>query len=272
MVHNDHAGSGELPSGLFHDFVLVSLATADYTLKEAIAKSHDNVLIAVWGGDGTSRSIACLTADTDATFLPCPGGTHNHFAKAAGFSNVDDVGQALAHTASHLVDVGKVDDEVFLNNLSIGWYVDLVARRERYQKHMPRQLAKIVSVFVHMFYIRRLRVTIDEQPERVWMVWIGNGIFAGEPGEVPQRESLTSGMLDIRILRAGTRFPKFKALIAILGRRVETSPLIDQRTANSCMVTFRSPSIDVALDGERVRLSKPLHVFSTQSLRLMNPN
>jgi diacylglycerol kinase family enzyme len=281
VVRNEHAGSGKYPAELFEGFTPISLETLGKTLTEddhpppghgRPHHHHGGTLVAAWGGDGTNRSVACLTAETDVWMLPCPGGTHNHFAKAVGLATVDDVAKALPQPASQLINVGMVNDELFLNNLSIGWYVGLVARRERYEQRMPRRLAKICSFVMQLGTIRRLRVTIDGQDERVWMVWVGNGRFVGEPGEIPHRTRLDEEVLDVRILRAGTTFPKMKALLAILSRRVESSTLIDQRSVATCTIEFRTPTIAVALDGEVLRLSAPLNVRSNQSLRVMIPS
>jgi diacylglycerol kinase family enzyme len=268
LVRNKHAGSGDFPEAIFAGFETVELAG----LAERLEHAPDGTVVAVWGGDGTVRSVAALAADTQMVVLPCPGGTHNHFSKAAGFETAYDVVDALEQARTTLVDVGIIQSEVFLNNMNIGWYVDLVARRERYQKVMPRRFAKVLSVAAHMGSIRRLRVTIDGRSERVWMIWIGNGRFAQEPGQPQKRESLTDGVLDIRILRAGAKFPKLKALKAILGRQAEDSNLIDQRFATTCTIDFRTARVDVALDGELFHLPTPLHVRTApKALRVMRP-
>jgi diacylglycerol kinase family enzyme len=266
LVHNRSAGTGDIPEELFEGFLTIYPDELEAALEDA----EPNVLVAVWGGDGTMRSVASLTRNSDMVLLPCPGGTHNHFAKAAGFSSVEDVANGLATQDSQVVDIGMVNEEPFLNNASIGWYVDLVARRERYQQHMPRRLAKILSVIMHMTSIKRLRITIDGVDERVWLVWIGNGEFSIDPNEALQRVSLTSGVLDIRILRAGVRMPKLRALLAVLNNDVESSPLIVRRIETECDIHVRSNRIDIALDGELVTVTAPLHfACSPRSLRLL---
>ena len=62
--------------------------------------------------------------------LPCPGGTFNHFANAANLHDVDDVRRALADGEVREVDVGFARRKVFLNNANLGWYVDLLDRRQ----------------------------------------------------------------------------------------------------------------------------------------------
>lgn len=268
LIQNPSAGNGDFSEDLFRGFVPVLLPEVHAALRHA----DDRATVAVWGGDGTCRTVAALTLGTSKVLLPCPGGTHNHFAKAAGFSSLNEVATALACPSSRTVDVGLVNDEPFLNNLAVGWYVDLVARRERYEQRMPRRIAKLISVIMHMGSIRRLRVTIDGKPERLWMLWIGNGEYSLEPGKMSQRPSLTGGKLDIRVLRADSTFPKLKALLAVVMRRAEESHLIDQRLGTSCTLEFVASTVNVALDGELVKVKPPLRIRTSRSLRLMNPN
>ena len=266
LVHNERAGSGEVPMELFTGFHEVELRE----LEGFIAKAPGEILVAVWGGDGTCRSVASLAVDQSVTVLPCPGGTHNHFAKAAGFTSLETVARSLLHPTSKLIDVGLVNNEVFLNNLSIGWYVDLVTRRERYEKRMHRRLAKITSVLAQLFFMRRLRITLDGEQERVWLVWVGNGAFSTTPLALPERESLETKALDIRLLRAGSRFPKLKALVVVLSGKAEQSPAVERRLATSCVIEFATKTVHATLDGELIELSGPLRIGTARSLRIVN--
>jgi diacylglycerol kinase family enzyme len=159
---------------------------------------------------------------------------------------------------------------IFLNNLSVGCYVDLVTRRERYEKLMNRRLAKITSVIAQLFFTRRLRITLDGKHERVCLVWVGNGAFSGAPHELPERESLESGFIDVRILRAGSRFPKLKALVAVLSGKAEESPAVDRWLATSCVIEFATANVHATLDGELVQLPSLLRIGTAQSLRVVN--
>jgi diacylglycerol kinase family enzyme len=108
---------------------------------------------------------------------------------------LETVARSLFNPTSKLVDVALVNEEVFLNNLCIGWYVYLVTRRERYEKRVHRRLAKITAVVARLFLTKRLRITLDGQRERVWLVWVVNGAFSNTPLEVPERESLEAKFL-----------------------------------------------------------------------------
>lgn len=270
VVFNGSAGAGVLPENVFDAFEEVSVQ--DVSRETLRLDDEVPTTIAVWGGDGTCRAVASLIVGTSATLLACPGGTHNHYAKAAGLASVDDVVAAVLSSETQMVSIGMAESEVFLNNASFGWYVDLVIRRERYEEKMPRKLAKFLSVGVQLWRTRRMRVVIDGTEERVWMVWVGNGQYSLEPTALTEREELDEAMLDVRILRAGTRLPKVGAFLALVGGNAESSRHLDRRLVQTCTLAFRSALVQAALDGELVTLANPVHVQCSQTaLRLRVP-
>ena len=228
------------------------------------------LLVAVWGGDGSMRTVASLLINTDATLLACPGGTHNHFARALGVSDEQDLEAALRSGEERLIDVGMAGSEVFLNNLSLGWYTDLVARRERYQRRVPRRLAKLASLLVQLLRTRRLRISVDETPERVWLVWVGNGEYSMSPTRLADRASVESGVLDVRLLRAGARWPKLCAIVAVIKANTESSSHVVRRIAPTVTLRESRSIIRAALDGELIELPSPVLVtVRHRSLRVL---
>ena len=278
LVHN--AGSGnpneDLPADHFPDFESVTIEDA----ADAIRAARDAgtlETVAVWGGDGTMRSIAELVAGTDVALLAGPGGTHNHFALDLGLDSLDAVDAALGHGKPRRVDVGMAADHVFLNNANVGWYVELVAHRERLEKRIPRRLAKAAALVLQIGRSRRLHVEIDGEQAQVWMLWIGNGEFSLEPRRLAERDDPADGLLDVRLLRAGARLPKlrlFGSLVAaaVWGRDPLASPHIERRLTSRCTLRFRRDTVRFALDGELLRLPSPVVVSCrSRALRVLVP-
>jgi diacylglycerol kinase family enzyme len=269
LVANSKAGGGASPPEIFDEFETLEIDD----LAASIFESPDRIIIAVWGGDGTCRTVAQHIVNTDVALLPAPGGTFSHFAKQAGFATIADVESGVRGNNTRKVDAAFVNEEVFLNTASIGWYVDLLTRRQRYEHHLPRKAAKLLSAAVQLFRTRRVRLQLDGVEERVWMLWVGNGIYSTESGGLPQRKALDDGVLDVRILRSGTRLPKFGALLAMLRKNTASSSLVEIRQVRSCHVTLRHNHVKVALDGELVTMTAPLE-FQCQpkSLLLVAPS
>jgi YegS/Rv2252/BmrU family lipid kinase len=92
-------------------------------------------LVAVYGGDGTVSEVACGLAGTQSTLALLPGGTGNVLAFEFGIPR--DLTQAaqllVSEHTTHLVDMGKVDQRMFLLRAGAGLEAITI-------KHAPREL------------------------------------------------------------------------------------------------------------------------------------
>src|SRR5215216_6150639 len=89
------------------------------------------------GGDGTVSAVASCLVGTNIVLGVLPMGTLNHFAKDLAIPLGEDA--AIANIAAGRVldvDVGEVNDRIFINNSSLGLYPDIVRERERRQRRL----------------------------------------------------------------------------------------------------------------------------------------
>jgi diacylglycerol kinase family enzyme len=97
------------------------------------------------GGDGSQAVVAAVAARHGLPFVCVPAGTRNHFALDLGIDRDDPVraldafGPALATT----IDLGSVNDEFFVNNVSLGVYGRIVASDE-YRDAKRQTVAKML--------------------------------------------------------------------------------------------------------------------------------
>jgi hypothetical protein len=78
---------------------------------------------------------ARVVAGTDTTLLPA-GWNAQPLRPARRITNLDELAAAREANVVQRLDVGYVNDEIFLNNANVGWYVELVRRRERYEERL----------------------------------------------------------------------------------------------------------------------------------------
>ena len=104
-------------------------------------------------------------------------------------------------------------------------------------------------------------------------MFVGNGCYGERIADLTSRECLDDGVLDVRIVRADRRFARLRLLTALLlGRFPRT--VVERRTCRAITIDIRDRRrIDVALDGEIMRLSTPLRYESdAHALRVVVPN
>ena len=96
-------------------------------VREAVEGGADALGMA--GGDGSLAVVAAAALAHRLPFICVPAGTRNHFALDLGIDRRDVVGALRAFTdgVERRVDVGMVNDRLFLNNVSLGVYGDAVS-------------------------------------------------------------------------------------------------------------------------------------------------
>jgi undecaprenyl-diphosphatase len=263
LIVNPHAGSeSETPEAIGAALPGLEMRSCEPNglraeVERAVAEKAE--VVAVAGGDGTMRSAAAVLAGTDSTMLPVPLGTFNHFARGMGIDSVEAAAEALERGTPTRIDLGQVDDEVFLNNASVGWYAEMLQTRGRLEKRIPRQLAKVVGLLAYLPKAPRFEAELDGQLYRTWLVWVGNGRYDLRVGHLSDRLSITQHRLDVRILVADRRLARFRAAWALLSGRMERSDAFQRFTPAEA--TFRL-AVPVGVDGDGITLPAPLRFRS----------
>ena len=241
----------------FADFDIVE-ASPEQLESSIHAAAADASVIAVAGGDGTVSTAARCLRGTSVALVVIPEGTRNHFAHDVGVGSLGDAATAARRGRPTKVDLGTANDDVFVNNASIGAYARLVRRREKHQKRWRKSVANIVAAWDELRRGHRTQVEIDGARRTVWAVFIGNGRYGSQLGDITTREAVDDGVLDVWVLAGRGRFDRARIAFAVLFGRLDHSPLIDRSTTTALSVDHGSKTIDVALDGEVSPLDAPV--------------
>ncbi|WP_308164618.1 phosphatase PAP2 family protein [Agromyces sp. ISL-38] len=221
--------------------------TAAEAVHRALARSDPPRILGVCGGDG---SVAAVAHEARAAGLPLfvvPGGTFNHFARTAGAASVDLAVDALQRGEGVRADVAELafGDEppiTVLNTASVGVYPDFVAERERLEERYGKWPAALISAVRVLMGSEPVTIVMNGRRARVWTLFVGVG--ANDPGTPAplQRRRLDGGVLDVRMLHAGSRARAAASLA--FGRR--TSAMLRRlRLLPERIESFRTESLEV---------------------------
>jgi diacylglycerol kinase family enzyme len=259
----------------------VVLAHGGDALFEAIerARAHGTRLMVAGGGDGTQSAVASRLVDTDLVQGVLPLGTLNHFAKDLGVPlKLEDAVRALAEGAVRQVDVGQVNDRIFINNSSIGLYPEIVRERELQQLRLGKSKWRaLASATLHATEgnpgIAVRIATEDEQHlRRTPFVFIGNNRYIMEGFDIGARESLDAGELALYLGRRRGRLGLVLLALRALLRRLEQSADFEMLAGEAFEITTHDQRIRVATDGEVGMMDTPLHYrIRRRALRVIAP-
>jgi diacylglycerol kinase family enzyme len=236
--------------------------------------------VVVAGGDGTINTVANAVLASACPMGVLPSGTFNYFARTHGIpENTQDAVQMLLTASPQPVQVGLVNDRMFLVNASLGLYPKLLEDREAWKKQYGRsRMVALWAAFASVVGSRRqLHLTLAKDGEvahwRTSTLFVGNNKLQMEQIGMAEAAALDQGFLVAIAPRpVGTASLLWLALRGALGtlgdaENVRSFALRELEVKRS---ERRSRSIKVAVDGEILQLHEPLRFrVSPQPLYLL---
>jgi diacylglycerol kinase family enzyme len=153
------------------------------------------------GGDGTINAVASALDGRAARLGVLPLGTLNHFARDLGIPiDLEQAVGVIAAGVTRRVDVGAVNDRLFLNNSSIGVYPSIVHAREALQAAGHRKWSAFAMAATRVLG-RQGRIVVRMQADGRSSTWhtpfvmVGNNEYDVTGLRLAGRSRLDAGRL-----------------------------------------------------------------------------
>ena len=268
----------------FHLRPIVKGTPMQTTIQQAVrdAKAQGGVVVAA-GGDGTINAVAAATLGSGCPFGVLPQGTFNYFGRTHGIpEDTADATRLLLGNTAWPVQVGLINDRVFLVNASLGLYPQLLQDREAYKAQFGRsRLVALGSAFVTLLREhRQLKLRIDHaggtRVLRTPTLFVGNNPLQLQQIGLPEATQIEHGQLAAVLLKPVSTLAMLGLLArGALGQLGEADDVLsfafDQITVAPAM-PYGKRRIKVATDGEIGWAKAPLQFrVSPQPLYLLKP-
>jgi YegS/Rv2252/BmrU family lipid kinase len=216
------------------------------------------------GGDGTVNCVVQPLVHSDSILGVIPIGTFNHFARDAGvpldWREALDV--ALNGTIRQ-VDAARVNDRFFINNVSMGLYPELVARREERGRDYPRWKARLFAAYVTLQKYPHVTVTLESEHHQVavrtHVLMVSNNTYdLSRVGIEAPRSTLEEGRLSVYWLPHLPRVALMRFLAHYLAGRVHETPGFRSFRTSRMKVQASKQHFKVGVDGELFTFHMPL--------------
>ena len=237
------------------------------------------MLFVAAGGDGTVNAVVQpLVQQPDAALAVLPLGTYNHFARDLGIPIDWEKALEVALSGSkRAVDVARVNDRFFVNNLSIGLYPDLVRDRESKGRDYPRWKARILAAYGTLRRYRDVNLVVEtahhQEAVRTHIFMVSNNSYdLSRIGIEASRDKLEEGRLSVYWLPHLSRWKLMRFAGRYLAGRVYETPGFRSFRTSRMKVQAARPMIRAGVDGEVVSLETPLNItIIPRSLVVMVP-
>jgi diacylglycerol kinase family enzyme len=206
-----------------------------------LARRADADALGIAGGDGSLAAVAEVALERGLPFVCIPFGTRNHFARDIGLDRNDPIGalDAFVHREERVIDVGRANGRLFMNNVSLGIYARLVHRRERHRRRRDA-FARLRAFSIALQNRRPPGITIDGQLINARVVLVSNNAYTLDLFSVGERERLDCGRLHLYVPTGLLRRPWV------------------ERTAEEFVIDAAGGKLESAVDGEPEVLDTPI--------------
>ena len=256
-------------------------AAARSAVKQAQARG--GVVVAA-GGDGTINALAHAALGSGCPFGVLPQGTFNYFARTHGIpTDTEDAVRLLLSARAHPVQVGQVNERIFLVNASVGLYPQLLEDREAFKQQYGRSrfIALISGLATLMRQHRQLHLRIERNDEtrelRTPTLFVGNNLLQLQQIGLSEAECLDRGMLAALAVRPVGTLSMFWLMLRGAFGRLGEAENVHTFAFRRIVVKPRWPlgrrRMKIATDGEVMRMRPPLQfAVAAEPLMLIKPD
>ena len=240
------------------------------------------------GGDGTINTVAQAAHAVGCAMGVLPQGTFNYFARTHGIpADPAEALRVLLGSAPMPVQVGAINDRVFLVNASLGLYPDLLEDREAYKARFGRsRLGALAAACVTLLrQHRQLRLRIERggvvREVRTPTLFVGNnrlqleqvGVQVGSH-DAPTLDSGSIAAVMLRPIGTPTMFSLLlRGALGRLGEADDVESFQFHRMLVAPKLRAGRRKVKVAFDGEVSWMRSPLEFkVAEQPLYLLKPS
>jgi diacylglycerol kinase family enzyme len=250
--------------------------------REAVecARASSGVVVAA-GGDGTINAVAQATLGSGCAFGVLPQGTFNYFSRTHGIpSDIEEALQVLLNETPRAVQVGMVNDRVFLVNASLGLYAKLLEDREAFKEQYGRHRwvalwsGLLTAARGHRPWHLHMSWHGSERDIRTQTLFVANNALQMHQVGLPEADAPEQGQLAAIALKpVGALALLVLAARGALGRLGEADSVLSFSFESLTVRPMRGHGrVKVATDGELRWQQMPLHFrVSPEPLWLIRP-
>ncbi|MFD4992395.1 bifunctional phosphatase PAP2/diacylglycerol kinase family protein [Cellulosimicrobium cellulans] len=178
--------------------------------------------LGISGGDGTVATAAAAARAHDLPLAVFPGGTLNHFARAADLTSMTATADAVRTGSGVTIDVADLEVDghdgpprTVLNTFSAGVYPELVTEREKHEHRLGKWPAAVLAAARVLRRAHRVRMAVEGHEGEYWSLFAGVNRYFPQSLAPVERHRLDDGVLDVRTARAERRASRLRTFLEV---------------------------------------------------------
>lgn len=254
------------------------------TLIDKVKMRHlsyaDHGVIVAAGGDGTLNAVASQLLHQDIPMGIIPLGTFNYVARVLNIPiDVMQAASVIAEGVTRKIHVAKINDQIYLNNASLGLYPLFIKKRELYNQKFGRfplhAYTSGLDVLIRDRKELKLEIEVDQKryPVKTPLLFFGNNQLQLADMNLKIAKCAEMGEVAGVILAKSDKVTLFKTLFQLIRGKLDQAADVYSFSGDQVVVYSSKPKLTVAVDGEIVQIDTPLKCYvERQALSIMVPN
>lgn len=237
-------------------------------------------IVVAAGGDGTLNAVAKYLMHTDIPMGILPLGTFNYVARVLGIPlDILAATKVIAEGSERRVHVAQINDQIYLNNASLGLYPLFIQKRELYNRHLGRlpfnAYTSGLDVLIRDRKELKLKVEVDgiQYPVKTPLIFFGNNQLQLAELNLKIADSAAQGKVAGVVVAKSDKLTLFKMLWQLIQGNIEKVPDVYSFDADHVAIHADCKKLTVAIDGEIVEMQLPLKIRVQKNvLKIKVPN
>ena len=207
------------------------------------------------GGDGTINEVVNGMIGGTSKLGIIPAGSGNDFINSLNIpGSFIQAFQCLIKNDCCRIDLGKVNDQYFINGLGIGFDALVVKSLLGMNKYFGKA-TYIYGVFLSIYKYKPVMIKLTyndvSSNDRYFMINVGNGHSMGGGFKLTPNAKLDDGLLDLNIVQNLTKIEILKNLIKVRsGKHTEMPQVLMNRTEH--LTVESEENFAAHIDGELI--------------------
>lgn len=237
-------------------------------------------VIVAAGGDGTLNAVASQMLHQKTPMGILPLGTFNYVARVLNIPlDIMQAAQVIAVGQARASHVACINEQIYLNNASLGLYPLFIKKREEYNQKFGRfplnAYTSGLDVLIRDRKELKLEIEVNQHkyPVKSPLIFFGNNQLQLEEMKLKIAKCAEIGEIAGVVIAKGDKVTLFKTLIQTIRGQLDQATDVYSFGAESVVVYSEKPQLTVAIDGEIVSMNTPLKLHvEKNALKIMVPH
>lgn len=244
-------------------------------MQRILQRHHQYVdlgVIVAAGGDGTLNAVAAHLLGQNIPLGILPLGTFNYVARVLEIPlDLLEAAKVIVSGQVRASHVGRINDQIYLNNACFGLYPLFIQKREWYNQHFGRftlhAYTSALDVLIRDRKELSIEIEIDQQryPVNTPLLFFGNNQLQLEQLRLHIAQSAAQGEVAGVLLARADQATIFKTLLQLIRGNLEHAEHVHSFSGQQVCIYSKKSQMTVAIDGELVKIKMPIHIRVEQN-------